>query len=278
MNLEVPLVRCRWVIAIWVVGFSVAIVGGVMAEVLMAPVSRFWLMMGLFYLSYGGITLGLLLACRSRGIEIRRLIGQTPSLVRLLQYSLTVIPVLLASLGGGWLISQFAPHFFDNFVNNAFGSKPAGPIQIVLSFGMLVVVAPIIEEFTFRGLLFTRFAVKYSPRKAIIMTSLMFGLLHLDFIGAFIFGLVAASMYARSGSLIAPILLHGVNNLVAWAGLMFDSSDDQIPTWFGRIALVAGISISIYLIVSWTRRTMVPPYVMGSILLENEGTSSLSSI
>ena len=269
MNPELRLIRCRWVIAIWAVGFIVAIVGSLAMERLMAPISGFWITAALFFIAYGGIAFGLYLACRSHGIRILQLIGPIPQLGRVVAYSLMAIPVFLSSLGGAWLISLFAPHFFDGLINDVLRNKPAGPLQMLLTFVMFVVLGPAVEEFTFRGLLFTRLSVKYSPRKAIVISSLMFGLLHFDFIGAFIFGLVAASLYAQSRSLIAPLALHSMNNLIAFAGLFADtSSDAPIPSWIGLPGLFIGVAICAYLFARWTRQTVVPPYLASSMALE----------
>jgi membrane protease YdiL (CAAX protease family) len=126
------------------------------------------------------------------------MIGPIPPLAKIFGYALFAIPVFLSSLGGAWLITLVAPRLFDGFPNEFLKFKPEGAVQMLLTFGIFVVVAPVLEEFTFRGLLFTRLSVKYSSRTAIILSSLMFGLMHIDFIGAFVFGLVAASLYSRS--------------------------------------------------------------------------------
>jgi membrane protease YdiL (CAAX protease family) len=149
-------------------------------------------------------------------------------------------------------------------LNDVLQNKPEGPFQIFLAFAMFVVVGPAVEEFTFRGLLFTRLSLKYSPRTALILSSLMFGLLHFDFVGAFIFGLVAASLYAHSRSLIAPFALHAVNNLIAFTGFFADpTSDAPIPSWLGLTGLVIGIALIAWLFARWTRTVIVPPYVIG---------------
>ena len=267
---EIRLVRCRWVIAIWGISFILAVAAAVVMDILMGSVPGYWESAMLFYVAYGGIVFGLFLACRSHSIRILQMIGPIPSAAKVFGYALVAIPVFLSSLGGAWLISLIAPHLFDGFANEFLKFKPESPLQAVLTFSIFVVVAPAVEEFTFRGLLFTRLSVKYSSRTAIVVSSLMFGLLHVDFIGAFVFGLVAASMYARSRSLVAPFALHSMNNLIAFAGFLGDASSNQpIPSWVGLLGVFAGIPACAFLIARWTRSTMVPPYIPGSVILGN---------
>lgn len=264
MNAEIRLVRCRWVVAIWAVCFVVAIIGSLAMGFLMEPVSPFWTTTALSFIAYGGIAFGLYLACRVRGIKVSQLIGPVPPMSPLIKYSATAIPVFLSSLGGAWLISLFAPHFFDGLLSEVLRNKPVGAFQMVLTFVLFVVLAPAVEEFTFRGLLFTRLSAKYSPGKAIVISALMFGLLHFDFIGAFVFGLVAASLYAHSRSLIAPFALHSVNNLIAFTGFAVDTdSAGPIPAWIGLPGLLIGIAICAWLLARWTRLGLVPPYLAG---------------
>lgn len=75
-----------------------------------------------------------------------------------------------------------------------------------------VVLAPIAEEFIFRGLLLTRLSVTWGMPRAILCTSLLFGLLHLEIVGHVFFGYVMAVLYIESRSLYVPILTHAFSN------------------------------------------------------------------
>jgi len=93
--------------------------------------------------------------------------------------------------------------------------------------GMLVVLvgalsAPLAEELFFREALLCR-VLGSSPRLfAIVVSSLLFGALHLGvggpvlFVGLSAMGLALAVVRVRSGSLGAAILAHAANNLVAF--------------------------------------------------------------
>ena len=94
----------------------------------------------------------------------------------------------------------------------------------ILSFLSLVVIGPVIEEVLFRGLLLRIWIKKWRLIKSVILSSLIFGALHADPIGACVFGIGMCVLYLRTQSLYLPILCHMANNLVAWlieAGYIF---------------------------------------------------------
>lgn len=80
----------------------------------------------------------------------------------------------------------------------------------------VVIAAPILEELIFRGVMLDGLLKRYSPIKAIIVTSLLFGAIHLNpwqFVSAFTGGLFIGWVYYRTHNLSYAILIHAVNNL-----------------------------------------------------------------
>lgn len=86
----------------------------------------------------------------------------------------------------------------------------------LIYFLMIVVVAPITEELLFRGLLFSRWSRKWGPRAGAVLTGVAFALLHGEPLGAFVFSILMTELYARSRSLVLPMVVHGVHNLLVW--------------------------------------------------------------
>jgi len=85
-----------------------------------------------------------------------------------------------------------------------------------LSFVSLVVLAPIVEEITFRGYLLHRWGHKYSLWTGITLSSVLFGIMHPDVLAAIFFGVVMCLVYLRTRSLYGPMLLHAAWNAVFW--------------------------------------------------------------
>ena len=85
---------------------------------------------------------------------------------------------------------------------------------------LVVVVAPIFEEILFRGRLYGLLRVKTSPLVAVTLSSLMFGIMHLQpavMLEGVLMGLLFSYAYLRTRSIFAPIILHMCNNALAYA-------------------------------------------------------------
>jgi hypothetical protein len=105
----------------------------------------------------------------------------------------------------------------------------------VLSAALTCVVAPIGEEFLFRGYIFTALRNWRGPWTAAVITGLLFGLVHigsapvLDLVPLAGLGFGLCLLYRRTGSLYPCIALHSLNNSIAFGGLADWNWDWQIP-------------------------------------------------
>jgi membrane protease YdiL (CAAX protease family) len=97
-------------------------------------------------------------------------------------------------------------------------------------FGALVILPPIAEEIVFRGVLYQKLKQYSSLVPAIVLTSVVFGLAHLEFLSdaplnwiaaldTFVFSLFLIGVYIRTKSLWAPIMLHALKNGIAFVFL-----------------------------------------------------------
>ncbi len=80
---------------------------------------------------------------------------------------------------------------------------------------MLVVAAPICEELLFRGIILDGLLKNYSPRKAIVWSAVLFGVVHLNpwqFLPALALGVFMGWVFYRTGSLLATMIIHFVAN------------------------------------------------------------------
>lgn len=92
---------------------------------------------------------------------------------------------------------------------------PENPIYLVISLVSIAIIGPIAEEFIFRGVLLHRMMKKTSMWGGILISSILFGLLHADVVGAFIFGVITSLLYLKTRNLLIPILMHIINNSIA---------------------------------------------------------------
>lgn len=100
-------------------------------------------------------------------------------------------------------------------------------LELMMTFASLVILPPLAEEIIFRGFLFSSLRAKYSFRISVVVTSIMFGLAHLQFgsgapllwvaaIDTFVLSCFLCALRERSGSLWPPIFLHAIKNCVAF--------------------------------------------------------------
>lgn len=77
-------------------------------------------------------------------------------------------------------------------------------------------VAPVVEETLYRGVLYSPYRKRYGSTAAIIITSILFSVSHfgLSLLSTFIGGILLAILYEKTESLIAPIIAHVTYNLI----------------------------------------------------------------
>lgn len=88
-----------------------------------------------------------------------------------------------------------------------------------LAFVELVVIAPIMEELLFRGWLYGNLRIRMPKWLAILLVSLLFGLVHFQWnvgISVFVLSVVACVLREVTGSIYSGILLHMINNGIAF--------------------------------------------------------------
>ncbi len=119
---------------------------------------------------------------------------------------------------------------------------------LLLSAGLTCVVAPICEEILFRGYIFPALGNWKGPWVAAVLTGLIFGAIHagsapaVDLVPLAALGFGLCVLYRASGSLYPCIVLHLLNNSLAFGQL--ENWDWQIPVlMFCALASVALLAL-----------------------------------
>ena len=127
-------------------------------------------------------------------------------------YFLFFAGVYCISLILGGILEQFIPANED--INSMFIQGFSSWIGIL----SIVVLAPVFEEMLFRGIILRGFLKNYSATKSIIITAVLFGVLHLNPVQSIIaalLGLALGWIFVKTGSLWVCILFHALNNGLA---------------------------------------------------------------
>lgn len=110
------------------------------------------------------------------------------------------------------------------------------------------VLGPVLEELLFRGAVTKELLRRYSPAKAIVISGLIFGLVHINpvqVVSASLSGFFFAWLYYRTRSVVPGILIHIVNNsLSTWLTLTYpemESTAELIPAPMSWILLALSV-------------------------------------
>jgi uncharacterized protein len=115
---------------------------------------------------------------------------------------------------------------------------------LLLSAALTCVLAPICEEFLFRGYIFTALRNWHGLAAATLVTGLLFGAVHagsapaVDLIPLAGLGVGLCLLYHFTGSLYPCIVVHSLNNSIAFAGLEDWSLAAAVGLMVGALALI----------------------------------------
>ena len=108
-----------------------------------------------------------------------------------------------------------------------------GTFGMIAAGFMVVCVAPVAEEFFFRGFFYKALRTRWPVLVAAGIDGLLFGVIHFDFSGAdallilpplAVLGFVFCLVYERTGSIYPVIALHAFNNAIAFGATVEDAS------------------------------------------------------
>jgi membrane protease YdiL (CAAX protease family) len=147
------------------------------------------------------------------------------------QFGLRTTPL---SRGLGWIIAVYAAYWvFSSIVLVIFGKPPEQQIvtdlkdtqstAVIVGFAVLTcAIAPIAEEFFFRGFMFNTLAGRIGVGWATVITGVVFGLIHFtgsSWIGVLVlgfFGMGLCVLFWRTQSLLPCMALHALNNAISF--------------------------------------------------------------
>ncbi|MBM3959086.1 MAG: CPBP family intramembrane metalloprotease [SAR202 cluster bacterium] len=90
-------------------------------------------------------------------------------------------------------------------------------VELWLAFVVVGVVAPFTEEIFFRGFAFSGFRRDLGLVAGVVISAVLFALFHVEptvFVPTFIFGIVLAWVYVKTGSIWPAMFAHALNNVV----------------------------------------------------------------
>jgi membrane protease YdiL (CAAX protease family) len=135
----------------------------------------------------------------------------------------------------GWVFAAFVAYLILTTIYTVLVDPPSEQLPsglenadqdllLAVATGMLlVVVAPFAEELFFRGFLYQAFRNSFGVLPGALLSALIFGAIHFELfklVQLAILGVILALLFEKTQSLWPPIMLHAVNNALAFAVLM----------------------------------------------------------
>ena len=153
-------------------------------------------------------------------------------------------------------------------------------IFYLVLFFTVVIVAPVTEEFIFRGVLLHRFGAKWGITWAVLLSSFFFGLVHMN-IAAISIGvgfIFVALVYIKTRTLIVPLAFHAMHNLIAFVDgiinlLSHSNSQGEITLqylWIGLLNIAFALPILFYFL-KFPKASDLLPYATARIKNEENG-------
>lgn len=207
-------------------------------------------------------------------LNYEKFLGHVPPNYNWLFLFTIIIAVIILSLGLGelsrYIISIIDPNLLNQLPSTSVfytpEETPLAPFLNFMDFIIAVIMAPIVEELLFRGIILHRFTIKWGVKWAILGSSIIFGFLHTDIVGAFIFAVVMCILYIKTASIFVPILAHMINNMLAYLMQIMStfSPDSTVASHSLGVAvlllMVSGVVIAYFLYKNWPQRYWRPPY------------------
>lgn len=163
---------------------------------------------------------GVMAYLQARGALSWRLLGPVRPRLRHVWWGagLGMTGLLMVVVLGAMINQFFGP--FDAPEQFALQVSDASVLVLMLSIVTAVVMAPLVEELVFRGMLFQSIRSRLGLSAAIVIQALVFAYIHIEVVGSppAIVGLVAlglwfAAIFHRVGSLVVAISAHAFYNL-----------------------------------------------------------------
>lgn len=176
-----------------------------------------------------GIGLSMLQSHSEYPWEMLRVIGyRTDSLKKAARWGIggycAALPVIT---GLTYLTQAILSRFFPRLQTPTHPLVPEisqGGIVFIVGFIVAAVIAPIVEETGFRGMLYNALRGKMGVWPAALLSGAIFALVHPTLPGEFLpiwgLGVVLALLREKTGSLLPGMICHGINNAVALIGVL----------------------------------------------------------
>jgi membrane protease YdiL (CAAX protease family) len=154
-------------------------------------------------------------------------------LIKAVLYLLVIFPIvsLIGQICDTFLYLAFDVTGYEQMAVTFLKKTAKVPLALFASIVSIVILAPITEELLFRGFLLNFLQNRFGIKIALVVSGVLFAIFHFSISQGFgnvsllaalsFFGIMLGIMYHKHKSLIYPILLHGLFNLLSTLRILF---------------------------------------------------------
>ncbi|WP_085828976.1 CPBP family intramembrane glutamic endopeptidase [Clostridium massiliodielmoense] len=174
------------------------------------------------------------------------------------------ILAIAAAIGVAYIVYKINPSLAEKMMSEKLIENSGTIYDTVYEFILVVILAPIVEELIFRGVILNRLKMRWGVGPAIILSSIFFAVLHMNLavIGAFLFGVMMCVVYMKTKNIFITMSIHCVNNLICSLPTggtdEFKKSDINEMLLMGKPAIIIFCITSIiaiwYIVKNWPRK------------------------
>ncbi|MBS9393856.1 MAG: CPBP family intramembrane metalloprotease [Dolichospermum sp. LBC05a] len=106
-----------------------------------------------------------------------------------------------------YVLSFILPHYVEYYINN---NNITNIWELIFTGFSVMLLAPVTEEFLFRGIILQKWAIKWGVKAGILTSSFLFAVIHFrfDIINLSLMGIILSILYLKTRNLLAPIFCH----------------------------------------------------------------------
>ena len=148
------------------------------------------------------------------------------------------------------------PGYLQQFMGLHEALRPHGPFDLAFSVAAIALAPAVFEELLFRGLALAALSSAVSRGSAVVLSSALFAIIHLDFSGsgptlyrvpfAMAVGVGFALLRLRTGSLLPSMLAHAVVNTTTFLAALQEQPTGPLPDprpALGAALLLGGLAV-----------------------------------
>mgnify|MGYP000844606429 FL=1 len=176
---------------------------------------------------------------KKNNIKVAEIIGKPSKKKFIFEIPVTLVVTYIGSIGLILILLALVQLVNPSILEGLESSLTSSSINMTSTFVVVIsifsaaIVAPIVEEFIFRGILMNRLYNKYGLLKSVIYSSLIFFIMHINPNPMLLcLGVSCAFLVYKYKSLIPSMVLHACNNFIVSLRDVYDSTENSSSSSF----------------------------------------------